>query len=279
MVLRISASSRVIRAEVLDPTAFAPFGEVIQNPATHSDTPNLRRMEANQGSATKWLDVTKMRDWYGLGQSRKPAEVAMNMFVCKPRQLEKKDGRDVFPVRILERHPFTPQTFLPLGIDKAAGTCYLVIVAPTLPLRSRKSSEETLEPAYPVPPPRRKRSLRERLLGARPNLFTNDFSPSTTPAEPTSSGPRPKGPGLPDLQNIRAFIARGDQAITYGAGTWHAPMVVLGERAIDFVVVQYMNGMAIEDCQEVDLGAESDGDGLAVDVDGPIGQGTARARL
>ncbi|TKA74952.1 hypothetical protein B0A55_04939 [Friedmanniomyces simplex] len=221
MVLRISASSRVIRAEVLDPTAFAPFGEVIQNPGTHGDTPNLRRMEANQGSATKWLDVTKMRNWYGLGQSRKLAEVAMNMF----------------------------------------------------------DSNETLEPAYPVPPPRPKRSLRERLLGARPNLFTNDFSPSTTPAEPTSSGSRPKGPGLPDLENIRAFIARGDQAITYGAGTWHAPMVVLGERAIDFVVAQYMNGVAIEDCQEVELGVESDGDGLAVDVEGSNGQGTARARL
>ncbi|KAK0262120.1 hypothetical protein LTR91_024879 [Friedmanniomyces endolithicus] len=275
----ISASSRVVRAEVLDPTTFAPFGDVIQNPTTHGDLPRLQRIEANQGSATKWLDVTKMRDWYDLGQSRKRAEVAMNMFVCKPRQLVTKAGSAVFPVKILERHPFTPQTFLPLGVDKAAETCYLVIVAPTLPLRSRKGNDENLEPPYPVPSPRRKRSLRERLLGARPNLFTNDSSSRTTPASPVSSGSGRKGPGLPDLENIRAFVARGDQAITYGAGTWHAPMVALGQKAIDFVVVQYMNGVAIEDCQECELEAESGGDGLAVDLEGFVGNAAARAKL
>ncbi|KAK0308830.1 hypothetical protein LTR01_004709 [Friedmanniomyces endolithicus] len=279
MAPRVSASSRVIRAEVLDPTVFAPFGDVIQNPATHGDLPRLPRVEANQGSATKWLEVTKMRSWYDLGRSRKRAEVAMNMFVCKPRQLEQKAGSVVFPVKILERHPFTPQTFLPLGVDRAAETCYLVIVAPTLPLRSRKGSDESLNPPYPVPPPRRRRSLRERLLGARPNLFTNDSSSRTTPTEIVSSGSGRKGPGLPDLERIRAFIARGDQAITYGAGTWHAPMVVLGQKAIDFVVVQYMNGVAIEDCQECELEAESGGDGLAVDLDGFVGNVAARAKL
>ena len=279
MVPKISASSRVVRAEVLDPTTFAPFGDVIQNPATHGDLPRLHRQEANQGSATKWLDVTKMRNWYDLGQSRKRAEVAMNMFVCKPRQLETRAGSTVFPVKILERHPFTPQTFLPLGVDRAAETCYLVIVAPTLPLRSRKGSDESLEPPYPLPAPRRKRSLRERLLGARPNLFTNDSSSRTTPASLVSLGSGRKGSGLPDLEQIRAFIARGDQAITYGAGTWHAPMVVLGQKAIDFVVVQYMNGVAIEDCQECELEGESGGDGLAVDLNVFVGRADARAKL
>ncbi|KAK0289044.1 hypothetical protein LTR35_000419 [Friedmanniomyces endolithicus] len=279
MVPKISASSRVIHAEVLDPTTFALFGDVTQNPATHDDLPRLHRQEANQGSATKWLDVTRMRDWYDLGQSRKRAEVAMNMFVCKPRQLDTRAGSVVFPVKILERHPFTPQTFLPLGVDRAAETCYLVIVAPTLPLRSRKGSDERLEPPYPVLSPRLKRSLRERLLGARPNLFTNDSSSRTTPASPVSSGSGRKGPGLPDLENIRAFVARGDQAITYGAGTWHAPMVVLGQKAIDFVVVQYMNGVAIEDCQECELEAEAGADGLTVDLDGFVGNVAARAKL
>lgn len=54
----------------------------------------------------------------------------------------------------------------------------------------------------------------------------------------------------PDLNNIKAFIARGGQAVTYGAGTWHAPMVVLGQRRVDFVVVQFVNGVDEEDCQE-----------------------------
>lgn len=40
--------------------------------------------------------------------------------------------------------------------------------------------------------------------------------------------------------------------VTYGVGTWHAPMVVVGER-VDFVVVQHVSGRVGEDCQEVDV--------------------------
>ena len=49
--------------------------------------------------------------------------------------------------------------------------------------------------------------------------------------------------------------------VTYGVGTWHAPMVVVGGRA-DFVVVQHMSGREDEDCQEVDV------QGLEVVVEG-----------
>lgn len=58
----------------------------------------------------------------------------------------------------------------------------------------------------------------------------------------------------PDLKNIKAFIAKGGQAVTYGVGTWHAPMVVLGPRRVDFVVVQHVNGVDDEDCQEASFG-------------------------
>ena len=60
---------------------------------------------------------------------------------------------------------------------------------------------------------------------------------------------------MPDVRRIRAFVASAAQAVTYGAGTWHAPMVALGEEgtAIDFVVVQFANGVGVEDCQEVYL--------------------------
>ncbi|KAI6911029.1 hypothetical protein KC334_g3038, partial [Hortaea werneckii] len=226
---RTSALSRSVPVEALTPQAFAGFGEAVQNPSTHGGQPSsLQKTEANQGSAEKWLDVTQMRNWYHLSSSAKAAEVKMNMFVCKPRQLsDGEDGRKAFAVRILERHPFTPQTFIPMGLGQEdQTTSYLVIVAPTLPLSSsRQSNHQGLEPAYPLPPPQRKRSLKERLLGARPNPFTNDFNPSTTPSSSLKSGePRPKGPGLPDLSKLKAFIARGDQAVTYGPGTWHAPM-------------------------------------------------------
>jgi len=80
----------------------------------------------------------------------------------------------------------------------------------------------------------------------------------------------PKGPGMPDLSNIRAFIADGSQGVTYAAGTWHAPMVVVGQKPIDFVVVQYANGVGIEDCEEVLLKCEdgaAEGLNVAVDLD------------
>ncbi|KAK4497352.1 hypothetical protein PRZ48_011803 [Zasmidium cellare] len=259
-----STSSRIIRvSSSLNPIDFAPFGEVVENPETHGGRGKVQKVEANQGSATKWLDVSHLENWYTLAPSRKAAKAVMNMFVCKPRKLEVKDGREVFPVNILERHPFTPQTFIPMGVgpdDKDVR--YLVIVAPTLKTTKRESND--LNKPYPAekPKPNRK-SLKEKLLGARPNPFTNDFEATTTPSM-LSLGPgrRPKGPGAPDLDNIQAFIARGDQAVTYGPGTWHAPMVVLGSKPIDFVVVQYANGVGLEDCQELYIK-----EALNIDVD------------
>jgi ureidoglycolate lyase len=73
---------------------------------------------------------------------------------------------------------------------------------------------------------------------------------------------------LPDLKNLRAFVANGGQAVTYGAGTWHAPMIVIGDRPIDFVVVQFANEVGNEDCQEIMLKPnQSASEGVVVMVD------------
>jgi ureidoglycolate lyase len=202
----------------------------------------------------------------------------MNMFVCQPRSLRKTGNADsVFDVRILERHPYTPQTFIPLGLSREdRNTYYVVIVAPTLP--NKRSSETSVDraPPYPTDAPKPvKKSLRERLLGARPNPFTNDYSATTTPPMDTSTSLRPKGSGPPDLDNIKAFIARGDQAITYGPGTWHAPMVVLGQNPIEFVVVQYMNSNSDDNCQEFDI----EQDEAVIDLGSDIADSTVKARL
>ena len=136
------------------------------------------------------------------------------------RSRERDDGRNTngqdedglfFEVNILERHPYTTQTFAPLGVDPAADRRYLVIVAPSL---APSPDDVTL----PVPP---------------------------------ASGDLP-GRGLPDLKRLRAFVATGNQAVTYGAGTWHAPMAALGPPG-SAIVTQSANGVPIEDCQEVVL--------------------------
>ena len=56
--------------------------------------------------------------------------------------------------------------------------------------------------------------------------------------------------------------------MTYGAGTWHAPIIVVGDRPVDFVVVQFANEVGSEDCQEVMLKTgEGARDGVVVVVD------------
>lgn len=93
---------------------------------------------------------------------------------------------------------------------------------------------------------------------------------------------------MPDLKNLRAFIANGNQAVTYGAGTWHAPMVVIGARPIDFVVVQFANDVGIEDCQEIVLKPDKNAEeGVVVLVDSDLsgkvlvkaGVGSVKAKL
>lgn len=98
---------------------------------------------------------------------------------------------------------------------------------------------------------KRQRSIKDIFARARPSPFTNETAPPPSQFTRLHPSARPKGPGLPDLKNLRAFVAFGDQAVTYGAGTWHAPMIVIGDRPIDFVVVQFANDVGIEDCQEI----------------------------
>lgn len=58
-------------------------------------------------------------------------------------------------------------------------------------------------------------------------------------------------------------------------------MVVVGQEAIDFIVVQHVSGVPDEDCQEVVLESGESGDGLTVLVDSgeKVSAGSARARL
>ncbi|KAJ5579607.1 Ureidoglycolate hydrolase [Penicillium hispanicum] len=230
--------------EPLTPANFAPFGTAICSPLprdlnvapqpstrpSHDPTPVL----ANQNSALKYSPISPLLDHYTTASSRKPASARMTMFCCFPRKLRTvshgpQPEREVFDVRILERHPFTNQTFIPIDLsshptvgDGEEEPVFLVVVAPT-----RQGEVATT---------------------------TNDAGQTVTIRDP------------PDLQKAKAFIARGGQAVTYGVGTWHAPMVVLGRRRVDFVVVQHINGVDDEDCQEAAFG-----EGVVVDL-GRMGQ-------
>jgi ureidoglycolate lyase len=235
LILDISGLDIRVTATPLERSAFAQFGDVIENPnpelhpsafsASASASASVPAsaparalfdaVSANQGTAIKYQNVTRMVNLYGDAPSGRSGAAVTSMFVCAARALG-PDG--TFPVRILERHPYTTQTFTPLG---QAGR-YLVIVAPSLP-------PGLADAGLPVP---------------------SEDSDATQ-----SAGVSLPGRGVPDVRRLRAFVATAGQAVTYGAGTWHAPMVALGKpgATVDFVVVQFANGVGIEDCQEVVL--------------------------
>lgn len=205
----VSLGSSLIDSPSTIPSSNAHKFESPPAPSQHPSTPQA--IPANQNTAFKYLSVSPLTNLYDQSPSKTPARTCINLFTCFPRALTQVGQSYVFKVCILERHPFTTQTFIPMGLA-AANPCtkYLVIVAPTL--------------------------------------------------GPTKAFP---DQGLPDLENLRAFIAHGGQAVTYAPGTWHAPMVVVGNKSVDFVVVQYCSGVPAEDCEENEL----EGENLGVIID------------
>ncbi|KIW64896.1 hypothetical protein PV04_07200 [Phialophora macrospora] len=222
--------------EPLTPSSFADFGTAVsppfpptltRPPVTANTIPSpLHRPHqppavlANQNSALKTSPISQFVNNYAHSPTNRPSTPQMSMFSCFPRNLSgigidtssSSEGLG-FRVEILERHPYTTQTFAPLGLSASdAGTVFLVIVAPSLP-----------------------GSITATFPDGSSKMITNP----------------------PALSRLRAFVARGDQAVTYGPGTWHAPMAVLGQKRVDFLVTQFVNGVAEDDCQEVLLGRNS----------------------
>lgn len=230
----------ILNVEPLTPTAFAPFGTVIASPSSSTltsypatipdpaySTTQPRPVSANQATALKTSPISPLTNNYHA--ARQPGTGLMSIFSSFPRQnaytvttdRHKKTLR--LKLGILERHPYTTQTFCPFNYSLPSKetrndkTHMLVIVAPTL----QKS---------------------------------------------TSNPPNP-----PDLTRIRAFLAplndatgsSPNMAVTYAPGTWHAPMIVLESRRVDFLVTQFANGVAEDDCQEVLIGSGPDSNVLS----------------
>lgn len=215
---RILNESTTIFPEALEQSRFAPFGSVINSPLPPSlnSLPDNKTWSyvspeglqsnpviANQSTALKYAPIALTRNDYPSAPSGHPGQPLQSLFACFPRKL--REGK-YFDVQLLERHPYTTQTFTPLGLSPGSETCYLVIVAPLL---------------------------------------------STSTDALSDKGEQTKIQRPPSLQELRAFIGHGGQAVTYGEGTWHAPMIVLGEKRIDFLVTQFVSGVADEDCQEI----------------------------
>lgn len=97
----------MIPVEPLSARAFAPYGAVLS-----ADRDDLSARGANQGTAAR-------RDHLAdLTNPRPGARLNLASFRCTPRDLS------TFRVSLLERHPFSPQVFVPMNASR-----YLVVVA------------------------------------------------------------------------------------------------------------------------------------------------------
>lgn len=183
-----------IVAEPLTPESFLPYGGVFS--ADHQ-IKTVSTSGANYGTAKKIHKVAPIVNNYANCASGVPATANWNIFRCSaPKHLIKSSSsiRKTYTSKVLERHPFSTQTFIPMGQNLEKDS-FLVIVAST--------DESSLQK-------------------------------------------------LPDPSLVKAFVCKGNQSVTYGAGTWHAPMVVIDETIphIDFAVFIHENGVPEEDCEE-----------------------------
>lgn len=128
----ISPSKLPIEAEPLTPEAFAPFGSVISPDHLRNDSSG-NMAQANQGTAVKFIKVSDSQSHYGKAPSGKvPESTNWNLFRCSPpkhltSQVE-SSGQMEYLSKVLERHPYSTQTFLPLGRSKQEQG-FLVIVS------------------------------------------------------------------------------------------------------------------------------------------------------
>ncbi|KAJ7747310.1 galactose-binding domain-like protein [Mycena metata] len=118
----------------LTPEAFAPFGQVVQAYGDHNAAPKGTKITpANQGSASKFHKLSLLASSY---PPEAGATAGLSVYRCNPLQDVNQDG--TADLKIMERHPFTNQGFIPMGKGPGEGLAdpgcaYLVVVAKNAP--------------------------------------------------------------------------------------------------------------------------------------------------
>jgi allantoicase len=125
-----SQGTTTIPALPLTPEAFAPFGQVIQAYGDHNARPKgIRVTPANGGTASKFHKLSLLTSSYSPDAG---ATTGISVYRCQPLTGVAADG--TVELTTLERHPFTNQTFIPMGHGSGEGLNetadkYLVVVA------------------------------------------------------------------------------------------------------------------------------------------------------
>lgn len=128
----VSSATRLIPVLPLTPEAFAPFGQVIQAYGDHAAAPKGTKITpANGGSASKFHKLSLLESSYSSSAGATPG---ISVYRCQPEEIN--NGR--LELKVLERHLFTNQAFIPMGCGNGEGLSepaqkYLVVVAHTGP--------------------------------------------------------------------------------------------------------------------------------------------------
>ena len=126
-----SKQAKIIPVLPLTAEAFSAFGQVIQAYDDHSTVPpGTKITPANQGSATKFHKLSLLQSSYPAGSG---ASAGLSVYRCNPTEIV----NGYVELKVLERHPYTNQAFIPMGGGgvqdcetlKEPGNAYLVVVA------------------------------------------------------------------------------------------------------------------------------------------------------
>ena len=211
-----------IEAQGPSPETFEPFGAIV----AIRIPPNLQSIDAITSSA---VPDPKITDTYKLANGDTALKSRVPWTLTNGRQ-DPPSGIPPWPVI---------NTF----------TCFPQAIQPHSPVASifRVCTLErhpyTSQTFVPMTSPAANADTKYLVIVA-PNSVTEGSGEDTRPA----------------VGEAKALVLDRAQAVSYGAGTWHSPMVVLGPERIDFAVMQQINNVEEEDCQTVTI----EGEGLQI---------------
>ncbi|RAI60750.1 ureidoglycolate lyase [Roseicella frigidaeris] len=137
----------------------------------------------------------------------------------------------------LKAEPLTSAAFLPFGevieCPRIPGRTYFEDALANLRPKARPSISLTVKAPLTALP------LRSTTM-ERHEFSSQSFIPQEGGRWLAIVAPHAAGGG-PDMARARAFLARPDQGVTYGANVWHHPFTVL-DREARFVIVMWRDG-------------------------------------
>lgn len=145
------------------------------------------------------------------------------------------------PVMRLLATPLTEEAFAPFGQVLQAPTDPGRVAA-SLALANRRPEVPvslSLVAKAPATLPMRSTTM-ERHPFSSQSFIPLDAGPWLVLVAPHAAG------GGPDMARSRAFLARGDQGVTYGVDVWHHPFTVF-DRVARFAVLMWKDGTPADD--------------------------------